>query len=65
MERTVKDFTNYKPRGYNGTNFYAANVFNANRGYVLWQYQSNAESGFTVYMEMERTNARCEVVRWK
>jgi hypothetical protein len=65
LRKVVKDFVDYEPQPYNGTNLFAANIYNTNAGYVLWVRKTNTEQGFRVAMEVEGSNVVCQVIRFK
>jgi len=65
LRRAVRNFADYEPQPYNGTNIFAANIYNSNDGYVLWAHKTRANEGFHVAMEIKGSNVVCEVFPFK
>ncbi|SRR6266568_2984906 len=65
LRRAVKNFADYRPQPYNGTNIFATNIYNSNDGYVLWAHTIRPNEGFRVVMEIKGTNIICEVIPFK
>jgi hypothetical protein len=65
LQQTVRDFPNCHPSTYDGTHFYARNIYDENNGYVLWRLNTDPERGFTVHMTVSRSNVLCEVCQFK
>jgi len=65
LRRAVKDFADYRPQPYNGTNIFAINIYNSNAGYVLWAHTARTGEGFSVAMEIKGSNVVCEVTPFK
>src|SRR5579863_7448769 len=65
MQKLVPNFTNYEADRYDGTNYFARNIYNLNDGYVLWRQKGDLEKGFRVAITADGTNVVCEVLRFE
>ena len=72
LMKAGKNVSELEPRPFDGTNFFARNIYHTNNGYVLWG-QKNWSKGkdsagyysFSVHMEHDGNIVRCGVGKTK
>lgn len=60
-----RDIVLLEPRKWNGTNFFARNIYNSSNGYVFWGRKGKPDYAFSVHMELEGDVIRCGVGKTK
>jgi len=72
LVKAGKNVDELEPRKFNGTNYFARNIYQTNNGYVIWGQKEgidgidfHGDNTFSVHMERQGDSVACDVGKTK